>query len=395
VNQFFWPDVAATAQLLSDLAFDAAEDGWEVSALAGTAPYDVLGGRRLPVRETVRGVSIERLPTSPLRRGLARDGASYASFLARVASRALRSRRGDVVLTLSTPPFVAVAGWLARRRGARFVYKVEDLYPDVAIALGAVRSRALATVLRRASRALLRSADAVVVLDDAMRARVERERGGERGLHVIPNWADGEAVRPSAPSSSAFRTSLGIPPGAVVFGYSGNLGRAHRFDALLEAARRLERRRPEAVFLFTGGGSQQGLVAAAARTSRNVLLRGFQPRERLGDVLAASDVHVVTLRPEVEGLLFPSKVAGVLAAGRPVLFLGDPGGALAREIREAGVGWCAPHDPDAVETTIESIASDPEGRAEKGRAARAHFERRYARAAMRARWLRVLEEVRA
>lgn len=395
VNQYYGPDVAATAQLLTDLAEGAAAAGWDVRAVAGSAAYvPGAGGRRAP-HERWAGVRVRRLATLGPGRSLVARACSYAGFLCAALLYLLRVRPGDVVLTLSTPPFLALVGLLARRRGARFVYKVEDLYPDVAVALGTLRAGWATRLLARLSARLLRRAHAVVVLDEGMRRTVEARRGRAAGLAVIPNWADEEALRPVPVEASRVRAALGLAPGTIVVGYAGNFGRAHRFDAFLEALEGALREGLPLHALMSGDGAEVGRLRAAATRLSNLTVRGYAPRVELGDLLAASDVHLVTLRPEVEGLLFPSKLAGVLAAGRPVLALSGVGGALAEEVRAGDLGWTAPHEPAAVLAALRALVAERGALAARGARARAWFEARYRRAVQLERWLAVLEAARA
>ena len=302
----------------------------------------------------------------------------------------VRGRPGDIAVCLSTPPFVALLGRLAQLRGQQFVYKVEDLYPDIAVALGAVRSPALTRVMSALSSHLLRAADAVVVLDERMGDEVRKRRGDADGLEVIPNWADQDAIHPMATTDSALRASLGLGDDTLVFGYSGNFGQAHQFDALLEAAARLEDAGEPAHFLFTGAGSRRAEIEAAAARLGNVTLLGYQPREALSDTLGASDVHIVSLRPEAEGLLYPSKYAGILAAGRPVLSLGDEDGSIALAVERDQSGWVAPHEPERIATVVSSLVLEQEAIRCAGRHARAAFEAELTRERCVGAWIRII-----
>jgi glycosyltransferase involved in cell wall biosynthesis len=296
-----------------------------------------------------------------------------------------------VVVCLSTPPLVAALGLLARLRGARFVYKVEDLYPDVAVALGTFKARSLAARLfGRLSRALLGRADVVVALDEAI-GRALQARGARR-VAVIPNWADGEALRPDPEAGEGLRAVYGLGDRFVVL-YSGNLGLAHRFDAVIAAARAIAPVRPDVLFLFVGDGPRLAEVKRLATGLPNVRFLPYQPREALAALYNAADVHLVTLRDEVAGLLVPSKYSAALAAARPVLLVGGTETTIAREIEDEGLGWVCPHEPEAV---IEALKEALQVRGlleEQGRRARAVFEGRYERRGATARWSRVLRDV--
>jgi glycosyltransferase involved in cell wall biosynthesis len=296
-----------------------------------------------------------------------------------------------VVVCLSTPPLVAVLGLLARLRGARFVYKVEDLYPDVAVALGTFGPGSLAARLfGSVSALLLKRADAVVALDGAMQRTLEAR--GARRVEVIPNWADGESIRPDEAAGGRFRETNGLDGRFVVL-YSGNLGLAHRFDAVIEAARVVAGVRREMIFLFVGGGPRLAEVQAMAKGLPNVRFMPYQPRESLGELYNAADVHLVTLRDEVAGMLVPSKYAAALAAGKPVLLVGGEGADLWREIGEERLGWCCPHEASAVVAALNQAVQIPEAWEACGRRARKVFETRYTRANATARWGALLREV--
>lgn len=395
VNQYFWPDRAATAQLLSDLAEDLAAGGWQVTALAGRGHY--VRGRegRLPARERWGAVEIRRTWATDFGR-LSRLGVlgrlcDYASFLLSAAWAVITGPRHDVAVCLSTPPFVALLGWVARLRGARFVYKVEDLYPDLAVALGALPPRGMMTkLLSWLSGVLLKTADATVALDQAM--AYELEKRGSQQTAVIPNWADGEAIRPDPQAGAAFRREESLGEGFVVL-YSGNLGLAHRFDAVAHAAVILSEMQPAVSWLIVGHGPRLAELKTMTATLATLSYLGMQPRERLNALYNAADLHLVTLRDEISGLLVPSKYAAALAAGKPVLVVGGTGTDLHREIVERGLGWTCPHDPERVAAAVAEAARDRGATRRRGQAARLCFEERYSRALTGRAWSRLLERL--
>jgi colanic acid biosynthesis glycosyl transferase WcaI len=177
-----------------------------------------------------------------------------------------------------------------------------------------------------------------VVLGEAMSRRVLAARVDASRVRVVPNWADPASVVPQATASSATRERLGLT-GRFVIGYSGNLGRAHDFDTLIGAARLL-RQDPQFAFLITGGGAKADTLREAVRAEGldSFVFQSYQPVELLSDSLAAADVHFVSLLPALEGLIVPSKIYGILAAGRPTLFVGDLAGDLARLVTTQGCG---------------------------------------------------------
>jgi colanic acid biosynthesis glycosyl transferase WcaI len=392
INQYFWPDVAATAQLLAELAEDLAAGGAQVTVLAGRGSYVPGMSGKLPGREQWRGVEVRRVRCTSFGRARTLGRVTdYLTFLASAKLAVLFGPRRDVVICLSTPPLVGALGLVARLRGARFVYKVEDLYPDVAVMLGALNAGSL--VSRGAawlSRLLLRRANVVVALDGAM-AHALSGRGADT-VEVIPNWADGRAIRPDAVAGAAFRQEHGLEGRFVVL-YSGNLGLAHSFTAVTQAARTLATLEPRLLFLFVGAGPRLEEVQAEAWGLDNVRFMPYQPRERLRGLFNAADVHLVTLRNEVAGMVVPSKYPTALAAGKPVLLVGGLGTEMREEIEREGVGWCCNHDAAGVRAVLLHACRHPEAHDEMRAKARTLLERKYERRLCTRRWAELLSRV--
>lgn len=392
LNQFFHPDLAATAQIATDLAEDLAAQGLEVTALAAQGTY--LGSARLPREETYRGVRIVRVPCTSLgKASIARRMADYGSFFLSAAARVLAGTRHDVVVAMSTPPLVASLGGAARAlRGTRFVYWLQDVYPELAVEFGVLSPGSLAARgFDAVSRWTLRRADAVVVLGEAMAQRVRGKGVSSKRVHVIPNWADGAAIRPVGHDTNDFRREHGLDGKRVVL-YSGNMGRGHDMGTILDAARRL-RDVSDVVFLFVGEGAKRREVEAAARELANVKVLPYQPRERLAESLSAGDVHVVSQDRCTEGLIEPSKLYGVLAAGRGVLYVGPPGSEVARTISAEGVGEVVANgDGASAAAALDRLLGQTEA---IGVRARAAFDREYDRRHRTARFAELLRAVAA
>lgn len=364
VNRFFYPDHAATSQILTDLAFVLAGEAYDVRVVASRLRYDDPGAR-LAAREDCRGVRVRRVWTSRFgRRWLPGRALDYLTFyLSATLALLLTVRRGDVLVAMTDPPLISVpAALVTRLRGARLVNWLQDVFPEVAEELGMPGGGGVSGRILRAFRdASLRAAAVNVVLGERMAERVRARRGVQaRRVQVIPNWADGTAVVPVAREANPLRRDWGLGDRFVV-GYSGNLGRAHDFADLVAAADAL-RDDDRVVFLFIGGGARQADLSrtVAEKGLANVQFRPYQPRERLSRSLGVADLHVVSLRPALEGLIVPSKLYGAAAAGRPVLFIGDPDGEVARLCRRFQAGWAVvPGDRDRLVDLIRALAADP------------------------------------
>jgi glycosyltransferase involved in cell wall biosynthesis len=231
-----------------------------------------------------------------------------------------------------------------------------------------------------------------VVLGTRMREHLEKRRIPTAQIRIIENWADDEAVMPKPVESCELRARLDIADRFVV-GYSGNLGRAHEFATLLGAAQQL-RADGGVVFLMIGGGAKMQSLRAEveARQLRNFRFLPYQPREQLADSLAAADVHLACLLPQLEGLIVPSKFYGILAAGRPAIFIGDTDGELARIIDSTHCGaTVAVGDADALVDAIQGLRADKPAREQMGSRARSLFVERFTAGRAARQWLEALQ----
>lgn len=374
IHQYFHPDLSSVSRVISQVAFDLAAHGAEVTALCSRNRYDDAQPEALKPRETIRGVDVVRCWGPSLGRGsLPARVADMLSFCVGGTMRALRSPRAGTNVILTNPPLYALVGSLLKSvRGERFVYVMMDVYPDVAVRSGVLREEGFVhRLMRRASRRILDAADAIVVLGEDMR-QVALRAGADPGrVTVIPNWADPDEISPVAPGSNPLRAAWGLD-GKFVVEYSGNLGVAHAWEEILDVAGSLSGR-DDIRFLFVGGGV--GMRAAereaAARRLPNVLFRPYAEHARLGESLSAGDVHYVSLRPGFEGLVVPSKSYGIMAAGRPILYQGADSGEIAEMVRSEGVGHVVPPgDREGLREKVIALRDDPEGRLRMGAAAR-------------------------
>jgi colanic acid biosynthesis glycosyl transferase WcaI len=383
LNQFFYPDHSATSQLMTELAESLIERGVEVTALAGRGRYN--GGEKLPPREQYKGVRIERAwATGFGKRSIARRISDYLSFYLGASWKLLRLPSHDLVMALTTPPLIGLVALLVGRlRGMRVITLVQDLYPDIAVALGTLRAGSPATrALEWISKEVLKRSDRIIVLSDSMRERIAAKVGDARAsrIDVIHNWADGADIRPLTGASNPFVSEHNLGDSFVVL-FSGNLGRVNEFSTVLEAARLL-RDRSDIVFLFVGEGAKRSEIQDFRNKHglESVMLLDYEPRHLLRYSLAAGHALLVTLEDGLAGLSVPSKVYAIMAAGRPLLFVGDPRSDVARLIAENRCGAVvASGDTSRLVEVIETWSSERSKVEELGAAARALFEERFDR----------------
>ncbi len=324
LNQAFYPDVVATAQIASNLAKELVERGHSVTVVASRRAYDD-PRVQFPRKESWQGVRILRIPclglgkTTRWRRAL-----NFASFLVSCVFLLLCLPAFDVVVGMTSPPLLSfVAALFTQLKGGAFVFWVMDLNPDEAVAAGWLRekswvNRALARMLRHS----LRQSERVVVLDRFMRERIRSKGVPGHKITIIPPWSHDEAAFCDPNARQVFRQDHGLSDKYVVM-YSGNHSPCHPLDTLLEAAVRLADH-PEIVFCFVGGGSEFEKVRrlAGTRGLSNVVCLPYQPLRKLAGSLSAADLHVVVMGDPFVGIVHPCKIYNILTVGTPFLYIG-------------------------------------------------------------------------
>ena len=332
INRVYPPSSGATGEMLAAMAEALALRGWEVTVLAtaegGTEPFSKAGG-----------VRVARAGRPLSRRTFFSRAMSYVTMIPALFIRALMLPRMDFVVTLTDPPMLASIGpLLAFFKRSRSIHWAQDIYPELAEELGVLSHGGMpARLLRAVSTWSLRCHDRVVSIGRCMSSRLAaRGIDGER-VTTIPNWTVPQSIHPMDHVSNLFRAAQGWGSRFVVV-YSGNMGLAHEFDIVLDAAQEL--RDENILFVFIGDGPRRVEVErkAAGRGQTNVRFLPPQPRGKLNESLSAADVHLVTMRPELCGLVVPSKFYGVMAAGRPCIYVGPAESEVARLITEHAVG---------------------------------------------------------
>jgi colanic acid biosynthesis glycosyl transferase WcaI len=279
------------------------------------------------------------------------------------------------VLAMSPPLSLGLTGWaMAKARRAPLVFNVQDVFPDVAVEVGAITDPRVIRVARSLERVTYARADAVTVLSEDLRRNVAAKvRPGDEGkVRVIPNFVDTAAITP-LDRRTAYRAELGIGDETVVL-YAGNVGFSQSLDLVVGAAR-VWRDRDDVVFVVNGGGSALADLQRSAAGLGNLRFAPYQPKERLAEVLATGDVHLVPLRRGLASSSVPSKTYSILAAGRPFVASVDPGTEVARIAAQAGAGLAvAPDEPTVFLAALDQLVGDPSRAQAMGRAGRAWVE---------------------
>lgn len=396
LNQYFPPDEAPTGLMLEAVAAALVEGGHEVTILCAEGGY--AGTGEMPKAEPVRGVTVVRLGTTRFGRGtFIGKLADYASYYLGVAWKLLALHpKPDRVVALTTPPYLSVLARIVTRfRKADHAHWVMDLYPDVMIAHGMLREGGLAhrilSALARFGFGGERSA-AVVTLGPDMAERVSRHLAPGRMADWVPLWGTEDGNRKSEEEleagGRALRRERGWADDELILMYSGNMGLGHRFGEFLEAAAAFSstdlrspfsRLRPPR-FVFFGGGKRRGEIEEFIRRhpAAPVELHDYVPRHLLAAHLRSADVHLASLEPSWTGAMLPSKLQGIFAAARPVIFVGSPASSTARWIEESGGGWGVEAGDGKGLRGVLDAAADQAARQRAGAAARrfhqGHFD---------------------
>jgi colanic acid biosynthesis glycosyl transferase WcaI len=398
LNRYFHPDHSATSQLLSDLAFHLAASGRQVHVITSQQRYDDPGSR-LPAKEIVNDVHVIRVPTTHFgRAALLGRGFDYLSFYASTW-RALRGlvNRDDILVAMTDPPLVSiVAMQTAKRCRAHLVNWLHDIYPEVAVQLGISTLRGpIGSSLSYLRDKTLRTAAANVVVGERMCETIASLGISTENVHVIHNWSDDEQISSVCHADNPLRREWGLDDKFVV-GYSGNLGRAHEFDTVLAAGERL-RHDPRIVFVFIGGGHRMDELARIVKTrglQATFRFIPYQDQILLKHSLGVPDVHWISLKPAVEGMIVPSKFYGIAAAGRPTVAIMSRHGEIARLVLEHSCGLVIePGQADALADAIARLSTDPQSLAAMGARARAMLDSNFTRRRALERWRDVLDRV--
>ncbi len=361
VSPHFSPDLAPTGEVITRVVEELAarDHGIEVvTSLPWYREHKVEAGyegRPWRYEDTPWGriTRIHPFPASD-KRNLLKRGAAFAGFSALAGALGGRGGRVDGVLAVSPPLTLAAAGWaIAKKRRAAFVFNVQDVYPDVAIELGVLRSGRAIAAAHRVERWCYKRADAVTVLSEDLKRNVAHKTSEPDKVRLIPNFVDTEWITPG-PKENAYRREFGLQ-GKFVVMYAGNVGLSQGLNAVVEAASALAYEE-QLVFVVNGQGAERDKLKRAARGLPNIRFVDVQPVGRLPEVLAAADLHLVTLKKGLARTSVPSKTYSILSAGRPLIASVDTASEVANAVERAGAGIAIPpEDPEALAKAVRRL----------------------------------------
>jgi colanic acid biosynthesis glycosyl transferase WcaI len=381
VSEVYYPEETGTGYFITKIAERLAAE-FSVKALCGQPGY-ASRGVRAPSRELHNGVDIIRCPATTLNKDVfIQRIINLVTISLSIFWMAVRSiKKGDLVVVVTNPPLLPYTTMLAcRLRGARYIVRVDDVYPDMLVVAKLLsRQSALFRGVNWFTAQLYHGAERVIVLgQDMSRLAVGKmSRHGDR-VQVIPTWADLDLVSPASKADNALLQELGLTRKFVVQ-WAGNMGHPHDVESLWEAMVRLQDD-PEIHFLFVGSGYKRAWLASQVQSAglRNVTLLGNRPRSDQQNFLNACDVSLSSYVKGMTGLGVPSRTYNILAAGKPILAIGEPDSELGCLINQEKVGWLVPPgDPDQLVQVIAWARNNPGQVAEMGQRGRRLVEAKY------------------
>jgi colanic acid biosynthesis glycosyl transferase WcaI len=378
----FRPDLhAATGEVMTELVEALAERGHEISVVTSLPWYrghrvdPEWSGRPWRTETTSWGRVVRVWPFPTDKTNIPARALGFGGMTSLAAGLGLTLGRHDVVMALSPPIFLGDAAWLvAKRSRAPLVFNVQDIFPDIAVDLGALSGERVIDLARRHERSIYRRADAVTVLSEDQARNVRAKLGsGAAKVRVIPNFVDLDRIKPM-PRDNEYRRRHDLEGKTVVM-YAGNVGLSQSFELIRDAARRWSSRAGSAgddvVFVINGEGAARPDVEAWAGTADNVRVVDFGPREQIPSILGAADLHLILLRGGLARSSTPSKLYSIMAAGRPVLASIDEGSEVASIVKEHDVGRSVPpEDQWSFNRALEELLSNRNELAAMGARAR-------------------------
>ncbi len=405
----FAPDGVSTSVIVSELAEDLVRLGHQVTVLTTEPHYNVdpearaqqalrRRWRGLFYTSAYRGIPVWHTAMRPKgKRKLGRI-VDYLGFHAiGILLGLFAIGRQDVVLAVSPPLTIGVAGWiLAFFKRARLVYNVQELYPDIAITMGVLKENSIFTrLLKGVERFIYARASALAVICPPFAEAIAAKRIARAKIHVIPNFVDVDFIRPGD-KANPLAQELGLEERFVVL-YAGNIGMTQSFDTLLEVAGSLQDD-PGLVFLIVGDGARRSYVEAQVsdRQLTNVRLLPYQPRSRVPDIYATADLCLVPLMEGTAQTTVPSKLYTIMASGRPALVAVDEDSDLVQTVRDAQCGIAVkPDDAGALRQAIRQARENPAELQAFGRNGRRYAELHLSRRAVSAQYHRLIETLAA
>ena len=378
ITQFYPPDYAATGQLIQELATQLGEKNIRVNVFTGQPGY-AFSEATAPAKETANKVTVKRSRASQMWSGrITGKAVNGIIFCLRTILHVVRHRhKNDVLLITTAPPFLSIVGYITNLLfGTSYVCLVYDLYPDVATEFGLIAStHPIARIWDWINKLVWRRAKSIIVLSDTMRDRITAKHPKlESKIEIVHNWANANWIKPLSKEQNWFAKQHGIDRKFTVL-YSGNLGRCHDADTIVEAIQLLKD--DPIQFVFIGAGAKHSICRQTVEQHGldNCTFLPYQDRKNLPYSLTACDLALVSIAQNMEGIVAPSKLYGVMAAGRAIAAICEPHSYLRELLADAGCGACfRNNDAQSLASFIRHLAANPDLSVSMGLSGRQYLE---------------------
>ncbi|MCL0086755.1 glycosyltransferase family 4 protein [Thermodesulfovibrionales bacterium] len=383
-SELYYPEETGTGYFMTKIAEGLSAD-FSVMAICAQPTYS-MRGTRAPAKEIHNGVSIQRYFSTTFNKDililrlLNILSTCFSSFF--VALRSIRS--SDLILVVTSPPLLPFVIWIASKfKGAKFILRIDDVYPDMLNVAGMLKTNSLIyRIFTKLNLRLYREAEHLIVLGRDMRSLVLKKLENQRQdrIHIIPNWGEIDRISPCSRGNNPLLKELQIEDKFVVQ-YAGNMGYPHDIESLVKAAKILSKH-SEIHFLFIGSGVKRKWLENQIRICNlnNITLLNPRHRSDQNNFLNASDVIISALVKGMLGISVPSRMYNIMAAGKPIIALGDENSELALIIREKKIGWIVPPgNADVFVNAVLEAKNNSEQLITMGKRARLLVEKEYSK----------------
>lgn len=401
IEQNFYPEVAAAGQLLLDLCEDLVRVGYQVKVITRN-PKELFQKKiKISKRENYKGVEIIRLKSTALSKyDTIGRVINYLTFHLSIFFHIIFSKRPDLVLVLSNPPFISFHGLILKVfKKCKVIYNVQDLFPDLVVELGKLRNKPFIFTLKTLSKYIIRKMDKVIVVGEYMERKIREDVLKDiEADHIVTihNWADGEKLKVIDKKNNYLKKEWGLE-GKFIILYSGNIGYLHEFDTIISAAEDIQNKGyKDIVFVFIGEGIKKEYIKKKAEEKglSNILFFPYQPLDRLTYSLGLADISLVTLEEGFEGMVVPSKIYGILASGRPMIGVVGRESELTEIIKRGKCGKIVKiGDYKTLSKTIIEYYKNPQRCIKEGMSGRKYFEKNFSRKIATRKYIKIIEKM--
>lgn len=360
ISEFYYPIVTSTGYYITEIAEYLSLKGMDVHVISTEAKYNEESVYKFKKKEIHNGVNIIRVKVGNIDKNnfLKRTFRLLKTSISLFIKAMQNVKRGDTIMVVTNPAFIILLMPIMKLlKGISYSLLVHDIFPENLAAIGGVKStswtfKILNSIFNRAYKA----PETCISIGRDMSEVLAKKIGNSDILEYIPNWSDIDDVYPLKKEDTKLYNQL-YKQKEFVFQFAGNLGHAQGLDNILSAIKLIKN--PAINFLFVGGGAKYETISEFSKNSGNVQLIGFQDRITQNDFLNACDISIVTLNNGMYGLGVPSKSYNIMAAGKPILMIGDERSEIALCIKEYNLGWIVkPNDPESLCSKINEIYND-------------------------------------